>query len=132
MSEAVITIPGYGEVIGYEALTATGTKAALTATKYIKQADVAAGHMQRPMTARVAVISLSVANIRWTSDGTAPVAATTTRAWMVPPVVSRVNSAPVRRTAVTSSASTRAPSLTAWSLNACISSAPLSGAAKPG
>ena len=77
MSEAVITIPGYGEVIGYEALTATGTKAALTATKYIKQADVAAGHMQRPMTARVAVISLSVANIRWTSDGTAPVAATT-------------------------------------------------------
>jgi hypothetical protein len=69
MAEAMITIPEHGEAIGFESLTCGTGPDALTATSYTSQADVATGHMQRPMKARVAVLTVSVANIRFTLDG---------------------------------------------------------------
>jgi hypothetical protein len=74
VAEAVISIPEFGEPFGYEQLTATPAVATLTAAKYKNSAK---STTERPLTARVCVIALSGANIRFTMDGTDPVAATT-------------------------------------------------------
>lgn len=75
MAESVVDIPDYGEPFGYEQLTATTDVQTLTAAKYKNTAK--SGAAARPFTARLAVITLSGANIRYTLEGTDPVASTT-------------------------------------------------------
>lgn len=76
MAEAVISIPGFGESIGREAVTVDATVGgkALGATKYKtagSQGPLQLGVFNQHR-ARVAVLNLESQPIRYTLDGTAP------------------------------------------------------------